>query len=164
MEELKRKAIMLSLIEKMDKKGSWNGETHIQKVVYFLEQLLKVPLGYGFVLYKHGPYSFDLHDELIEMKANNLLDLKNNYPYGSSYEAGTLAETLKIRFPKTIGMYDNALGFITEKIANRKVVDLEKLATALYVISKEHCIEDRACAERINCLKPHINIEQAKEA
>ena len=63
-----QKALLAELIEKLQENGSWCGETHVQKCAYFLEDLLGVPVGCEFVLYKHGPYSFDLHDALIEMK------------------------------------------------------------------------------------------------
>ncbi|MCL6557372.1 MAG: hypothetical protein K6U74_00970, partial [Firmicutes bacterium] len=61
---LKRKALLLSLVKAMESQGSWCGETHIQKCSYFLQAMLGVPLGFEFILYKHGPFSFDLRDEL----------------------------------------------------------------------------------------------------
>ena len=35
MNKLKRYAIVISMVEKLNKKGSWCGETHIQKAIYF---------------------------------------------------------------------------------------------------------------------------------
>ena len=69
MERLQRAAVLLSLIEQLKDRGSWCGDTHIQKTTYFLQELLKVPLGFEFILYKHGPYSFDLEDEITALRA-----------------------------------------------------------------------------------------------
>lgn len=75
MKRLQRDAVILSLIENLRAKGSWCGETHIQKATYFVQELLRVPLEFEFVLYKHGPYSFDLSDELTaqcgQMRSSN---------------------------------------------------------------------------------------------
>ena len=59
-----RRAAISRLVEVMRAIGSWAGETHVQKCVYFMQGLLEVKMEYDFVLYKHGPYSFDLHNEL----------------------------------------------------------------------------------------------------
>ena len=48
-------------------RGSACGESHIQRTAFFLQQLTLVPLGLAFRLWKHGPYSFDLKDEISEL-------------------------------------------------------------------------------------------------
>ena len=76
MERIKNITILLQLIESLRKNGSWCGETHIQKAIYSLQQLKGVPLNFNFVLYKHGPFSFDLRDELTAMRADGLIAFK----------------------------------------------------------------------------------------
>ncbi len=164
MEGLKRKAVLLSLIEKMDKNNSWCGETHVQKCSYFLQEGLGIPMGYDFILYKHGPFSFDLRDELSEMRSNSFLILQPQYPYGSSFSFGSLADDLKKQFPKTIAKYEPALTYVAENISRNKVYELEKIATALYVVKEERIDKKRACAKRMNEIKPHISVEDAKVA
>ena len=44
--EMAKRALLVSLVEKMKNGGSWCGETHVQKCVYFLQQLLKVPMNF----------------------------------------------------------------------------------------------------------------------
>ena len=46
MKRLQRGAVIITLVEKMKKKGSWCGETHIQKAVFVLQEIVGVPLGY----------------------------------------------------------------------------------------------------------------------
>src|ERR1035441_4963526 len=68
-----RMAVLTLLDREMLAKGSWCGETHIQKATYFLQELLGVDLGFEFVLYRHGPFSFELRDELSSMQADDIL-------------------------------------------------------------------------------------------
>jgi hypothetical protein len=51
-----RYALILDLIKKLRAKGSWCGETHIQKAAFIIQHISKSRMGYKFVIYKHGPY------------------------------------------------------------------------------------------------------------
>lgn len=75
MDRFEQAAILTELIDGMRASGSWAGETHIQKGTYFLQQLLEVPLGFRFILYKHGPFSFDLRDALAIMRADHFMGM-----------------------------------------------------------------------------------------
>lgn len=165
MNDLRKQAIIISLIEKLGEKGSWCGETHIQKSTYFLQELLQVPMEFQFILYKHGPFSFDLRDTLAEMRANMLLELKGRYPYGASYLASDNAAALVRRFSRTVSTYERAIDFVTDKLSRLGVAELERLATALYVVlneDEEGSWEDKA--RKITALKPHISFDQARQA
>ena len=41
LKRMQRDAVLLSLMNEMRAKGSWCGETHVQKSAYFLQELLK---------------------------------------------------------------------------------------------------------------------------
>ena len=77
---LRLRAVVTRLVEKMQDRDGWCGETHIQKTAYFLQGLVSVPLDYEFIIYKHGPYSFDLHDDLMAMRANKFLKAEARPP------------------------------------------------------------------------------------
>ena len=80
---------MLRLSEAMRQRGSWTGETHIQKAMYFLQHLLQLPTGFDFILYKHGPFSFDLRATLTFMEAEDLAQWQpQRFPYGPSLLPG----------------------------------------------------------------------------
>ncbi len=164
MERLKRSAIVLSLIEHLRAKGNWCGETHIQKATYFLQELLKVPLGFNFILYKHGPYSFDLSDELMAMRADMLIQLKSQQPYGPSIVPGPTSEQLKRVFPKTLRKYKSKVSFIADQLAEYGVADLERIATAFFIANEKSISDQREIAIEINKIKPHISMEEALEA
>lgn len=160
---LQRKALMISLIRKMKEKGSWTGETHIQKCTYFLENFLKMPMEYNF-LYKHGPFSFDLRDELSSMRADNFIEMQPRRPYGPSFSPGKHAKVLETKYISIIQKYNDYTDFIVEKLAHKSVKELERVATALYVKSNENLDNNTEVINKIIELKPHITKPMAEEA
>ncbi len=163
MNQLQRASVLLNLIETLRSKGSWASETHLQKSTYFLQGLLGVPLKFQFILYKHGPFSFDLREELSGMLADSFLKWEPQYPYGPSLEPGPASENLK-RQIKTASRFSKQVEFVAEKLGEKKVVELERLSTALFVTLEEEGVNIADRAVRISKLKPHIKISDAREA
>ncbi|MFC1595946.1 hypothetical protein ACFL4D_01520 [Candidatus Margulisiibacteriota bacterium] len=165
MEGFKRQAVILSLVEKLIGAGNWCGETHIQKAIYFLQEIFSVHLGFEFILYKHGPYSFSLKDELANMKSYMFLESKPNYPYGPNLCPGETSDQLKHKYPRTINQYKKNIDNIAKIMGKNKVVELERLATALYVRRKNPKNDSvTSRAEILTAHKPHVSIEDAETA
>jgi hypothetical protein len=59
--------------------------------------------------------------------------------------------------------YANKIQFVAERAGTLGVADLERLATALYITFNENGL-DVSRAERITQLKPHIRIDEARDA
>lgn len=161
--ELERRAVLARLIDQTAKSGSWNGEPHIQESVYFLETATGVPTNLGFVLYKHGPYSFDLHDELVWMRANQFIDIKPIYPYGPSFHLAELGSVLLSHFPKTVSRFTGQIEFVANEFREMQVVELKRLATAWFV-TVNHPADPEKRASTVSTLKPHITLEEARSA
>lgn len=165
MKRLQKAVILADLADRMRDHGSWCGETHIQKAVYFLQELLKVPLDYRYILYKHGPFSFDLRDEITEFRVYEIFRLEPRpIPYGPSLRPTTNAEELKSRFPYTLENYGKHLAFVANVLGGKGVADLERLATALYVSLEAKNGETSARAKRLHALKPHVGLGLALNA
>jgi uncharacterized protein YwgA len=166
MRRLQRAALLVSLAEKLRDHGSWCGETHIQKATYLLQELLHVPLDLEFCLYKHGPYSFDLSDELVFLLADGIFDQeKQPYPYGPKLKPGEMARKIRELYPKTLEKYEQNVSFVAENLGSGGVKTLERLATALFVTlegKRGDSVEDRAA--RLHELKPHVPLDEAREA
>src|SRR5580700_3742872 len=101
MTEPQKDVVLLSFIECLKENGSWCGETHVQKGTYFFQELMGVPLDFDFILYKHGPYSFDLKDKITALRADLLLTVVSRDPYGPSIVLGENSSALLERFPKS---------------------------------------------------------------
>ena len=164
MQLLERYAVLLKLVRAMNEADSWSGETHIQKSVFFLQEALATELGYGFILYKHGPFSFDLRDDLIAMRADEFLELRVRHPdYGPSYVPGRRASLLAAS-AATPENLERRIEFVARRIAPRPVAELEVLATALYTRKEMRGSSDEVLAQRIHELKPHVSVSRASEA
>jgi hypothetical protein len=162
MHDLQLFRLILTLVGALRPRGSWTGETHVQKVGYFLQELLGVPLKADYILYKHGPYSFDLRRTLGAMRALQYADWRPNpHPYGPTLVEGELAATLK-RFTKEPVEYRAKISFVAEWLGPKRVAELERLGTALYVTLEDSVAQDRAA--RICELKPHVTSADAQAA
>ncbi|MDE2817202.1 MAG: hypothetical protein OXK81_10955 [Chloroflexota bacterium] len=162
---LQRNAIVLSLAGELRAAESWCGETHLQKAVYLLQELTEVPLGFDFILYKHGPFSFDLRDALIAMRADyQLRHLIHPIPYGPSLVATDTGKKLQERFSSVIGKYRKQVTFVAKQLGSKSVTELERIGTALYVQRENEPMTVDQNARRVNELKPHVSLDLAKAA
>jgi hypothetical protein len=127
---------------------------------------MNVPLGYEFILYKHGPFSFDLGNEIASMLGDNLVELKiRPAPYGPTILPGEGGERVRKRYPKTVSKYSQQIEVVSSKLGDKGVAQLERLATALYVTKEDQTDRDaESRAQRINKLKPHVPLPQARDA
>jgi hypothetical protein len=163
--EARRAALVAELVRKLRARESWAGETHVQKTSYFLQELLGVPLGLRFTLYKYGPFSFELRDLLTQMRGLDQLEVEPQpRPYGPKLAIGEGADQLRTRFPKTLSRYDDALELVVRETGTLGVASLERLATALMVTKEQPDAGSGARALTLTEYKPHISMEQARAA
>lgn len=163
MGRMKNAALITRLVERLREQGSWCGETHIQKTTYFLQKLMNVPLGFDFILYKHGPFSFELRDELTALRADELLTLEPDTRYSPRIAPTDKCKYIQSRFPRTLNKYDHSISFVARKLGAKGVVQLERLGTALYVELQEDVSPDQRI-RKITALKPHISEHDARQA
>jgi uncharacterized protein YwgA len=163
MQYLERASILLNLLTELSKNGSWCGETHLHKCTLFLQELLKVPLGYEFIFYKYGPYSFELSDEVSRLRGDELVAVAPTPPYGVRIQPGTNAGLVFEKFHSTSELYRDQINFVASKVGPKSVSELEKIATALWV-SLHAEPNQTITGEHITNLKPHVKSEEANKA
>ncbi len=165
-ESLQRQTALYDLIDLLRAKDNWCGETHVQKSVYFLEQLTGGDLGYDFILYKHGPYSFGLSEELASMGAMRFVDEVITHPsYGPRLKTNPeVQQMLHASFAEKSKQLERPMRFVVGKLSEYGVAKLERLATALYFTKQEPVDGMEKRAHEINRVKPHISLTLALEA
>jgi hypothetical protein len=159
-----RASLLLALIEQLRDNKSWAGETHLQKAAYILERVLGVPINFEFILYKHGPFSFDLRSEISSLRADGFLEWEvKSEVYGPSLRPGPLSTHLKRQFPAAPEQYNSEIDFVATRLGSKNVAELERLATAIYVtLDEQTATESRST--RINELKHHVSLPEAEAA
>jgi hypothetical protein len=157
MDRLQRAAILTRLIEQLRENGSWCGETHLQKATFILQTLMEVPLSFEFILYKHGPFSFDLRNELTGLRADDLVTLEPQWPYGPRIVTTNRTTNIQRLYSKTLARYKGEIDFVAEILGEKDVSELERLATAFYISvrSPEGTSADER-ADKLTELKPHV--------
>jgi hypothetical protein len=164
-ENLERQALLLLLMKALWSRDSWCGETHVQKTTFFLDELTNHNVGYSFILYKHGPYSFQLSEDLSMMEARQFLEDKIVSPsYGPRLKPNPAAEVLLSPFGRRAQGLRDAISFVVDKLSDCSVATLERLGTALYVTQRENLGDAAARARRIHQVKPHVSETQALDA
>ena len=164
MDRLARAAVLTRLIRALGEQGSWCGETHVQKAVYFLQDVVRVPLEFEFVLYKYGPYSFDLRDELTGLRADGIVRLDAKNVVGSRIVPTSRSEYIEGKFSRTLQEHGHSVAFVAGKLGNKGVADLERYSTALYVIRRGPTQSVEKQIEDLTQYKPHISRGDAQEA
>ena len=158
--DISKRILIARLIGRMRKHGSWSGATHVQKSVFFLNQLLKVDVPFNFVLHYHGPFSRDLHEVLNWLEQYGEVGVEARGEYGPryylTYEGMELAEKQ--------GDNTDRIEWVSELIAPKSVTELEPVSTALFLKMQRPERSDSDTAAEINRLKPHISVPAAVHA
>lgn len=157
-------ALLVEIIRELGERGSWCGETHIQKTAYAAKQVLGVPLDASFILYKHGPYSFDVNSALASMRADRVLSLLPKGKYGPSYSLEPASRIVRARFHSVVDANADKIRRIAAEFAPKNVAELERVATAIYVTEKLPDAPVAARAAELHRLKPHIDLNSALAA
>ena len=157
-------SIVLYVIKALKANGSWCGETHVQKTLFLCQELFGVQSDFKFILYKHGPYSFQLSEHLQGLIADDLIHVRSRPPYGPSLE---LSEDVSSLYRAVAADFNlsRKLDFIAARLGRKGVADLERLATAVYVNQKQgtHLPVERRAVLLIS-LKPHVSSDAARNA
>ena len=160
-----KEAVLIALMTGLREQKSWCGETHVQKAAYLLQEGLDVPIGLDFVLYKHGPYSFDLHNLLGEMRADMLVTAQARpYPYGPTLVPTSNASHVETRHSGLVDQHRGKITYLACQLASHGVASLERLGTALYVMRKHSEISREQQTQKIVSEKPHISENLATKA
>ena len=165
MKRLQKATLICTMLDRMIEKGSWAGETHLQKCLFLLQSMRNVPTGYTFQLHHYGPFSFDLSDEIIQLKGDRIIVPRPRpYPYGPSLASSDLSQRLRQNFSKTLEKYSDDIDFVTDNFGDLNASELGKLATAYHFILQDKNSSDEEIAKKINDVKSHILISEGMEA
>lgn len=165
MGKLKRAALLTKLMAQLREHNSWCGETHVQKAVFLVQELMQIPLELEFLLYRHGPYSFDLRDELTGLRADGLVRLEPRWPWGPHFVPTEHSAYIQGLYPCTLRRYEERLMFVAAALGSKGVAALERLATAFYALDRpetgDTVVQKVAWIRR---RKPHVTEDLATTA
>jgi uncharacterized protein YwgA len=157
-------ALILAIIEKLRARGCRTGKTHVIKGLFLAGAAGEIEQLYDFFLYKHGPYSTDIESNLEQMTSYGGITAEPALDgYGVMLSPGEMAEFVKRRASLTPKI-ERAIDHVCRFIGPKNVVQLERLATAAWIRTRERIKDHDAVAARLHELKPHISLAEAQKA
>ena len=158
-----RHAIILSIVEQLNRLGGSSGKTHVQKSLFLVQAVHRDLIPFQYVLYKHGPYSFEVEDELEEMKSYAAIASRPVLDYGVAFAPDAMAEFVRKKAPLT-GILPRRLETVCQFVSGKCAADLERISTAAWVYGREGIEAKGPNVERIVELKPHVSRHLAEDA
>jgi uncharacterized protein YwgA len=157
LDDFARYALVARMVKALQSAGSWCGRTHIQKSLFFVQSLFLVEQEFEYVMYQHGPYSFQLDEDIVQLRRLNGLDLQvAPAPYGPHYTLTSGGENLLERFRLETSGYHDPIEFVAREFGKRSVRQLELLATSAFVEGSNQ-LSDLDLVRDIAALKPHFS-------
>jgi len=162
--EFVKHALILAMIETLAACGSRTGKTHVIKGLFLGSAAGTLEIPFDFFLYKHGPYSSDIEGNLEQMKSYGAITVQPAYDgYGMLLRPGDMAAFVKQIAPLPVEA-KQGIDRVCRFIKSKNVWQLERLATAAWIRTRENTEDSDAVAIRLNVLKPHISVSEAREA
>ena len=128
------------------------GKIRIQKLVYFLQYIFNVPLGYDYKMHYYGPYSDELNDDLIFMDLNKHVEVEAD-PSGYGYHIIPGSEVVTT-IDEIIKKYSNQMDQCLESFVNFSPHKLEILSTLHFVKHIAGVSDEDKVIEKTAMLKP----------
>ena len=132
MYRLQRAAVLTKLMDKLRQHDSPCGETQVQQAAFLLQEVANVPLDLQFVLYRYGPYCFELQYELTALRADGLVVLK---PVGRKSPGFVLTDQstyIRNLYRPTLRRHEDRLVFVASTLGDRGPAALERLNMAVH--------------------------------
>ncbi len=140
------------------------GRTAAVKLLYFLQELFDVPLGYDFRLYTYGPFDDEvLHDLGTAVSIDVLTEETVQYKSGYGYliKPGNKADAIKRLASKWLETYRPAFDSVIEEFGSWSASDLELGSTVLFVDrefeSTGRSASTQEVAKRVREIKPYFS-------
>ena len=146
------------------------GRTAIVKLLYLLQEVRGVPLGYDFRLYTYGPFDSDVLNDLETGQSFQALQVKTvRYPSGYGYEVktGAKAETVKECVADWLALHESEVAWAAKGFSARSASELEITTTIVYVAREFHQ-QEKSCdlagiIRRVREVKPRFSDQYVRE-
>lgn len=128
------------------------GKIRMQKLVYFLQSIFGVPLGYDYKMHYYGPYSDELNDDLIAMQVGKNVEIGAD-PSGYGYHIipGTQDVITK---SDVLADYSRKISKCLDDFGRFSPSDLEILGTLHFVKYIAGVSDEKKIIEKTSMLKP----------
>lgn len=157
----------ISYVAEKAKGSPYLGKTAMQKLVYLIQELAVVPIGYRFRIYNFGPYSSDLAEDLtyVEYLEGIRVDF---IPGLNSYkiELGGKSQFLMEKADEFFKQYRAGMDRIIAEFGHQKARELELISTVIYVarmLQAMNSYSEDGVANQVQGIKPKFSPEEIRQ-
>lgn len=164
MELLERTAVLAELTERRVQCQNALGKTAIQKLIYLLQEVYGVKLGYYFELYTYGPYDSDVMQDIDYAAATGILEVNYNQDRGYDITLGPQSSSLDAYRETIVSAWGDQLDQLFEHFGSLSAKDLELRATLVFVFNDEPNRTREEVIQLTRDLKPKFSPEEMEAA
>ncbi len=166
---VERLAVITSLLNALGTNGGLR-RTSLMKMLYLLQTVKRVPLGYRFKLYLYGPYTGQVENDVGIAEAWQILTQEYvEYPSGYYYNIrkGAKADEFLSEYQHLIEPYYEAIDWVATHFKNYTAAQMELIATLVWVDrsaqAHEVCLTLDDLVHRVHALKSRASEHEIRE-
>lgn len=161
-------ALIVLLTEKMQENRQRFGKAALQKLIYLLQTVFKVPVGYQYSLYIHGPFCSELMDDLDYVSCiGGVVVTMDQDSSGYSILPSHNAVLIKNKGQDFLTTYQPQIKKLLTEFGSMRVRDLELRSTIIFVdrdaVTSNREIKRIDFIQEIKGIKPHFSYEEIKK-
>jgi uncharacterized protein YwgA len=139
------------------------GKTVLQKLVYILQEVYKVPCDYDYILFNYGPYSDGLAEDLSFFTSMEGVRVEWSKNLGYEISPARRTDHFRERAQVFLEQYQDKITEVIRIFGGMSARELELRSTVIYV-SKEKSMDKESLASRVKEIKPHFSEYDVKSA
>lgn len=146
------------------------GKTALQKMVFLLQEVYKVDVGYSFGFHTFGPFAGELLGNLDfaeRMGAVVVKSVEGTYGYGYSIEPGEHVMDVREKAKDFLSQHKKSMDDLVDEFGEKNAKQLELLTTIIYlnkeIMFDEHKMPRDEAIKKIRELKPKFTINEVSE-
>ncbi|ABI67511.1 YwgA family protein [Syntrophomonas wolfei] len=155
--------LMAELALKLEGVSPQFGKTVLQKLVYILQEIYRVPCGYDYILYNYGPYSEALADDLSFFASMDGVKVEWNRRLGYEIKKAERTSHFRERGKDFLTQHASQIDEVIKEFGSMNAKELELRSTILYV-SKEEPLDKSDLLDRVKDIKPHFTVGEIDNA
>lgn len=144
------------------------GKTALQKLVYLLQEVYNVPVGYEFNLHTYGPFSAELLSDLDYVAFLDGIEIDWVASGGYSISEGNKAQDVRERAGEFLAKYKEQICSIVNEFGNLTAKELELRSTLIFVqkqaMKQGETISDKDLTRYVHEIKPHFSMPAIESA
>lgn len=163
-----RYALIVFLTEKVRNFRQQFGKTALEKLIYLLQEIFDVPIGYQYSLYFHGPFSSGLLDDLDYLDyLGGVKVITEHLSNGYDILPSDKADLIKEKAQDFLVRYQTKIEELLKIFGSLRVKDLELCSTIVFVDrdlkGSGRSIAKSDFVKEIKGIKPHFSNEEIEK-